>query len=219
MAAATGSNAFAAVWSGFDPITSMDLRAQRYRTTTPLTAPNPPSVAAVSSSQLGLTWEAISGPSLSRYELFIDGATLGQPVTAAEYQLNGLAPESTHTFRLAYVLTDGRRSLPSSMVSGTTMAGSGSEAAGGGAGADEGVTPGSGDGDGLAVLRARIAMSGAVMELSWNTVPGRRYQVQISDDLERWMDAGGPREALGAADRLELLPKEKALWYRIVELP
>jgi hypothetical protein len=67
------------------------------------------------------------------------------------------------------------------------------------------------------LVELRVAEQGA--ELSWNTQSGARYQVQISDDLARWMDYGTVRTADAERDSILINPKEVMAWFRVVQLP
>ena len=121
------------------------------------------------------------------------------------------------------MLNDGRRSLLSEPATGVTSASSEGETQLAGSttpGQEEGAggSPG-GDDSALMPLLAelRVAEQGAV--LTWNTRPGTRYQVQISDDLARWMDYGTVRTADAEQDSILINPKEEMAWFRVVQLP
>ena len=134
--ASDGVGQFLAIWSSFTGTSyGFDLFAQRYVNTAAVLQPMPiPFVYApfvvsngVYQPQLVVSW-SVTGLSISNYEVYVDGA--GTPMalttnttwtmTAAE---NGLAANSTHSFQLDYVMTDGRRSPISPSASGTTWLG------------------------------------------------------------------------------------------------
>jgi hypothetical protein len=120
--ASDGAKRFLAVWTGFTSgVNSFDIFAQRYATfQQPLVAPDKPFVLAISSSRLTVTWPIIAGFNVDHYELYIDGASTPVNITTNIYTLTGLAPSSPHTFRLAYVLGDGRHSPISATATGMT---------------------------------------------------------------------------------------------------
>lgn len=234
--ASDGKERFLVAWAGFQGASSLDLAAQVYRSTQPLAAPDAPVVAALSDTSLEVSWTALSGPSLSGYEVYVDNATLPHAVSGSSYLIDGLAPESTHAFRLAYVLNDGQRSLLSPAVSGTTLATPVVVVPADPPPADppveppvvpeptvvtgaEGAAPPEPQEWGTLVFRAWLDRGTSGLQLRWNTLAGRRYQIQVSDNLERWINLGDPRTAAGASDSIAIAPKEGALWFRIVELP
>ena len=122
--ASDGVGRFLAVWSGFSSGgTSLDLYAQRFATTLqPLIAPGAPYVQALDSYTLSASWPLLQGFSVGYYELFVDGATVPAIITntVSLWSNPNYNPASTHTFQLAYVLTDGRQSPLSPSASGTT---------------------------------------------------------------------------------------------------
>jgi hypothetical protein len=243
--ASDGVGRFLAVWTSFGGgINSFDLFAQRYATELlPLPPLDPPYVSALSSTRLGVAWPVLAGFSVSNYEVYADGAaTPTAAVTNNSWIMTGLMYGSTHTFRLAYVLGDGRRSPLSDSATATTW------------GADEnsdglpddwqelywGLNPASwpspaadSDGDGvsnrqeflagtnptdpLSVLRTRLNHTPQGLFLSWNTQPGQIYQVQGSTNLTGWVNAGVPRLAAGSMDSI-YVGGGRAAYYRIIRL-
>jgi hypothetical protein len=156
--------------------------------------------------------------------------------------MSGLAPSSTHSFRVAYVLADGRRSPLSASTSGTTY----------NAGATWGGIPqewmvryfggdmfswpspnADSDGDGMSnkdeflagtdptnkdsVLRVRLQSTSQGLFLNWDTQPGLIYQVQTCTDLRNWTDVGSPRFASGAIDSM-YVGGSNANYYRVLRL-
>jgi hypothetical protein len=226
--AADGYGRFLVAWSSFTGLANgMDLYAQRYSTSVePLGAPDPPTVTTLSSNALSLTWVAIAGYNLSGYEIYADGVTSPTvTVTNTLWTMTNLAASSVHTFKLAYVLKDGRRSPLSASVVGKTY--SASPTWGGipqewmlqyfGSDILSWPSPSAdSDGDGVSnlneflagtdptdvnsVLRVRLETSQQGLYLNWNTEPGLLYQVQSSGNLSSWSNVGGPRFAAGRVD-------------------
>jgi len=134
--ASDGVNQFLVVWTGFTlSPNSFDLYAQRYANVsailqamsapfvyTPFTLSN-----GVYQPQLQISWPTLLGISVSNYEVYVDGAASPMAVTASNVwtmtAANGLTTNSTHSFQVDYVTTDGRRSPLSPSVSGTTWSG------------------------------------------------------------------------------------------------
>jgi hypothetical protein len=137
----------------------------------------------------------------------------------------GLAPASTHSYRLAYVLGDGRRSPLSASVSGTTYTGGAtwggipqdwmiayfggdiflwpapnSDLDGDGATLLQEFLTGTDPTSGASVLRQRLVQTAQGPFLNWNTQPGLVYQVQIAPNLGVWQNLGQPRFAAGYID-------------------
>jgi len=120
--ASDGSQRFMVGWSSFGPSPyGMDIRAQAYASTEAvLTAPAAPFVAAVDSTTLTVTWPVEAGLSIADYEVYVDGSSSAQVVTNNMWSATNFAAGSTHTFKLAYLLTDGRQSPVSVAAAGTT---------------------------------------------------------------------------------------------------
>jgi hypothetical protein len=144
-------------------------------------------------------------------------------VTNTSWVAGGLAPVSTHEFRVAYVLAGGQYSDRSPPGVGTTLdkeesalSGQASPlpagAAVGGAGA---VAAGAG---GEAFLRLGINVTPLGRRLHWNTQAGAVYQVQASTNLSAWNDVGAPRIAGGADDSLDVTNKQSAAFFRVIRV-
>ena len=132
-----GSSQFLAIWSSFTGLQyGFDLYAQRYvNTQQPLEPMAAPFVYApftlsngVYQPQLVVSWPALSGLSISTYEVYVDGA--GTPTAATTSNVwtmtaaDGLTTSATHSFQVNYVTTDGRSpSSKSPSASGTTWIG------------------------------------------------------------------------------------------------
>ncbi len=110
------------VWSTYTGLAnSMDLAAQRYANTLQLlSAPAAPVVSAVDSYTLSVTWAPISGFDVAYWDLFVDGSSTAIPVTNIYWVDDTYNPGETHSFQLAYVLTDGRSSPLSAAASAKT---------------------------------------------------------------------------------------------------
>ena len=237
---------FIVTWSSYTAnYNSMEIMAQRYATVLqPLTAPNAPIVTPVNSSRLTIAWAPLIGFTLSNYDLYIDGSNVPVVVTNNMYSLSGLAPGSTHSFVLDYVLADGRRSPQSASASGTTW------------GSDDNLdglpddwqalywgpnyqnwppsntklTPkgptilqvfqeGGNPFDPTTWLVQTISQNSQGAFLQWNTKPGSIYQVQSSADLVNWTNVGTSRFASGATDSIYLgLTNNGLVSYRIVRI-
>jgi hypothetical protein len=245
--AADGASRFMVVWSSFvGGAGVVDLMAQRYvNTNQPLLPPGAPVVTALSSNLLGVAWSPVQGLSISNYEVYADGgATPVATVVGNYWTATGLAPSSAHSYRVAYVLADGRRSPLSAAVANSTY---GAGATWGGIpqewmtanfGADIFSWPSpyvDSDGDGASnkdeflagtdpknassVLRVQpLQATSQGMFLSWNTQPGLVYQVQSAAGLEGpWANLGGLRFATTTVDSMYVGGGSKG-FYRIVRL-
>jgi len=214
----SGDNDATILWSGYMGVDGFEIMAQEFRTVPPLPAPEPPVVTSLGETLLQAAWEAEPVVGLQHYALYMDGGSQPVLTSATEYLAENLSPGSTHAFRLAYVLSDGRTSLRSAASSGTTDGEGAGEGSGvgdeGGAGEPEG--PGQ-DGSGATALTVGIQMSGEEIALTWNTTPGTAYQVQISSDLDTWVHFREPILAEGTTASMEISPKEKTLMFRVVE--
>ena len=120
--ASDGVERFLVAWSSFvGGGNSLDLYAQGYSSTLlPLFAPGAPYVTALDPYSLDVTWPPVVGYSLNYYELFVDGSLTPVILTNNLWANINYNPGSTHTFQLAYALTDGRISPLSTVASGTT---------------------------------------------------------------------------------------------------
>ena len=221
------------VWSSLNgPIYRMDLEAQRYANSQQaLVAPDAPFVTPISSSRLSVTWPLVAGFSVANYDLYVDGSVTPTVVYSNLWAMTDLAPDSTHTFRLDYVLTDGRRSPQSDVASGTTWGEDNNsdglpddwQAMYWGSNSAKWPAPGTllAPG-GPTVLQAFLAGSNpldpstwfkastittpqGVFLTAWNTIPGGIYQVLGSSGMPAvWSDLGAPRFAAGTNDSIYL---------------
>ena len=235
------------VWTSYQaPVGSgFNLYGQRYAATQQIPQPAPPFVAALSSSRLSLTWSPLSGFPIAGYEIYMDGAQPPTPptaiVTTNVWTQSGLVAGSTHSFRLAYVMENGSRSLLSAPATGTTW------------GEDENLdglpddwqslywtTPFpapnvDSDGDGASnaseflagtdptnadsVLKTWITPSLQGRRLNWSTQPGFIYQIQTSEDFgTSWSNFGPARFAPGSSDSILLGNQGRRGFYRITRV-
>ena len=225
--AADGSGRSMVVWSSYTGgLNSMDLYAQRYSSAQQsLPAPGAPFVAAVSGDRLTVTWPNVAGFQVANYDLYIDGSAVPTVVSNNYFSVAGLAPSSTHSFQLDYVLVGGQHSPLSATTSGTTWA---ADVNGDGLpddwqalywGSNSSHWPSAGT---LLAAKGPTAetvflwganpllpatwLTTAIQEttqgtfLSWNTQPGGVYQVLTSKDLNNWTNLGSSRFAAGTND-------------------
>jgi hypothetical protein len=236
-----------AVWTSYQaPAGSgFNLYGQRYAATQQIPRPAAPFVAALSSSRLSLTWTPLSGFPISAYEIYMDGVQPPDPPTAVVttnvWTQTGLGAGSTHTFRLAYLVEGGARSLLSDVATGTTW------------GDDENIdglpddwqslywnapfpAPNiDSDGDGASnaseflagtdptnsdsVLKTWITSSAQGRRLNWRTQPGFIYQIQTSEDFgSSWSNHGPARFAPGSSDSILLGNQGQRGFYRITRV-
>lgn len=240
--ASDGSGRFVAAWASFTGVAKgVDLFAQRLaRTELPLAAPTVPYVNGTTSSRLTITWPELSGLPVDHFLIYLDG--IGIPVSTADnyFVFTGLAPASTHSARVAYVLKDGRKSPLSEAGTGRTW---GEDANLDGLpddwqaehfGADSNAWPAvtdDSDNDGVSnrneffagtaptssqsVLRTELTVSSQGGILNWNTRAGGLYQVQYSTDLKTWTDVGKARLATADKDAMPLTDVPANAYYRV----
>ena len=226
--ASDGAARFLAVWTSFvGGGASYDLFAQRYvNLSQPLAAPSAPFVTVLSSSSLSVSWPVVSGLPVANYEVYADGSTTASAtVTDTYWNATGLAASSTHSYKVAYVLSDGRRSPLSASNSGTTYS-SGSyfgipfewmvqynwgqswptvsfDSDGDGMSNYKEFLAGTDPTDGNSVLKVRLQATPQGLFLNWNSHPGLMYQVWSSSSAAGpWIKVGAPRFAAGTVDSM-----------------
>lgn len=239
-----GLGQFLAVWSSYaNGANSLDLKAQRYATTLePLSPPGAPMVIALDTSRLSASWGQLAGFSVSYYELFVDGSNAPIVLTNNMWTspLQSWSPATTHTFQLAYALTDGRVS-PLSLVSSNTTWGYdnnfdglpddwetryyGSDQSKWPANAFTVLAPGmtvlqaflsgANPTDPKTWLKQWITQTPQGLFLNWNTIPGGIYQVQTTTDFKTWTNVGSPRFEAGTTDSIYLGLQNKG-YYRVL---
>jgi hypothetical protein len=186
-------------------------------------------VSVLSSSSLGLGWPLVLGFNVANYEVYPDGAITATAVTTNVYwNMTNLSAGSLHSFQLAYVLTDGRRSPKSASASGTTYlypfdwygipydwmvqnfggnvgswSNSSVDSDGDGASNLQEFLQGTNPNSAASILKYSLRPSLQGMFLDWNTQAGLVYQVQSkSSPAAPWSNLGGPRFAAGTNDTM-----------------
>ena len=246
-----GKGQFLVAWTSYVGGTpSFDLYAQRFisagQPLLPMDAPfvNVPFVLinGVYQPQIQVSWPPQAGLAVDHYEVYVDGSpSASASVTTNVWTLSGITASSTHTFQVAFVTTDGRRSPLSAAASATTWDGY----SWGGVpfqwmtsffGPDLSTWPSANSRlgtDGPTVLqvflsganplvpstwlRTEIASTPQGMFLNWNPQPGLVYQVQTSADLNSWTNLGSARLATGNQDSM-FVGGNKAGYYRVLRL-
>jgi hypothetical protein len=224
--ASDGAERFVSVWSSFVSLPSgFDLIAQQFLTTQPPPALPAPTVIPVDAQTLSVTWSEAPAQGLSHYELYMDGSDTPLTLEGNSWLATEFLPESTHEFRVGYVLSDGQRSPLSAPGLGTTLdkldrlveanntpaeAPAPAEGWFGSGGAPLAGSDG--------VLRIGMSVTRLGRSLHWNTQPGGLYQVQSSTNLATWSNVGEPRASMGANDSLDVTNSQKAAFYRVIRL-
>ena len=252
--ASDGVSQFLVVWTSFDGAYGFDLYGQRYlNVASILQAMAAPAVWApfvlrstVYQPELVVSWSPVLGLSVTNYEVYVDGAGSAAGVVVSNSWImtaaNGLSTNSTHSFTVDYVTTDGRRSPLSPSTSGTTWSGYYyygmpiewmEKYFGGNVGSWPGnvnapLVPGGpslyqvflsgGDPtDSSTWLKQQLVKTSQGMFLKWNTQAGAAYQVQVSTNLGQWSNLGTPRYAAGATDSIDV-GTGPATYYRVLLL-
>ena len=229
--ASDGNGRFLVAWSSYvGGINSMDLYAQAYvkATLQPIPPPGAPMVVALDENSLTVTWPPVTGFSVAHYNLYIDGSTTPIAITNNMWSNRSYNPSSTHTFQLAYVLTNGKTSPNSVSASGTTWGPDLNkdglpdnwQALYWGTNSANWPPPGTLLAPGVTVMKVfqwgasplnpntwlqqSLNRTSQGWYLNWNTMPGGVYQVETSTDLIHWTYLGSPRLAAGYADSIYL---------------
>lgn len=249
--ASDGEGQFLVGWASFLGGTrGYDLFAQRYigagQALTAMAAPfvHAPFVLmnGVYQPRLQVSWTAQSGLPVDHYELFVDDSTTAVSVSSNNWTMtanHGLQPSSTHTFRIGYVLADGRRSPLSAGATSATWSGLSwggipfewmSEEFGMEVSAWPPATrllapdgpsvlhvfqSGGSPNNPASWLRTKLEPTSQGLFLSWNPQPGLIYQVQKSTDLAQWQNVSGPRLATGGYDSLQV-SQGTSCYYRVL---
>jgi hypothetical protein len=69
------------------------------------------------------------------------------------------------------------------------------------------------------LIQVAITPVGGGLRVSWNTMPGGRYQLQNSSDYVNWTNHGAARMAAGYTDSLDVNPGSGVVLYRVVRVP
>ncbi len=240
---ASGSGNIVVAWSGFQAGTSFDLAAQRFTTSEGLPQPSAPFVSALNQFRISITWDPMTEFDVASFELYVDSEVSPRVTEGNSFLHSPLAPGSAHSYRLAYVLSNGRRSPLSNASEGSSWAedlnGDGlpddwEETFWGSAQSDWPRSFADSDSDGAtnfqeylagthpldseSVLKTDLQLTDQGWLLSWNTQSGLIYQVQASDDLENWQDLDEPRFAPDGTDSMLLNTQSEVTYYRIVRI-
>ena len=227
--ASDGAGRFLVAWSSFTGVNNgMDLYAQAYINAKlqPLPVPGAPMVAALDTNSLTVAWPPVTEFNVAYYDLYVDGSTTPIAVTNIMWSSHNYSPSSTHTFQLAYVLTNGVASPVSATATGTTWGPDlnsdglpdswqamywGTNSANwppANALLAPGVTVlkvyqwGANPLDPSTWLKDWMNHTSEGWFLNWSTVAGGVYQVQFSSDLVHWANLGSPRFAAGSTDSI-----------------
>jgi hypothetical protein len=256
--ASDGVGQFLAVWSSFSANSyNFDLYAQRYlNVATVLQAMPAPSIwvpfpviNGIYQPQLTVTWSPLLGLSVSNYEVYADGSSIPMAIVSTNVFVMtaayGLTTNSTHSFQVDYVTTDGRRSPISPAASGTTWSGLSWNGipyewmAGWFGGYVRGIyytnawpaakAPYVAGGptlvdifktdanpyDPSTWLQGQVLKTPQGLFYTWNTQPGAIYQVLVSTDFITWSNVGAPRFAAGTTDSI-YVGGQSAGYYKVV---
>jgi hypothetical protein len=184
----------------------------------------------------------LAGYDVQQYEVYADESSAAAAVTNALSFVFHSLPGTSHSFRLAYKLSDGRTSPISESATGVTWGedadfdglpddwqqrywGVASERPGPAVDSDgDGATnlqeflAGTDPTDASSVLRTRVISSSQGWRLEWNTQPGFIYQVQGSTDINTWNNVGTPRFAAGGTDSIAVETNSEVSLYRVLRI-
>ncbi|MCX8108647.1 MAG: fibronectin type III domain-containing protein [Verrucomicrobiae bacterium] len=238
---------FLVVWTSFvGGDASFDVMGQRYGADTSLPQPEPPFVVALDANTLLVSWPAAAGyTNLVGYRFYKDGETVPKLVTDNYVIVRRLSPESSHSFRVAIELADGRVSPISEPGTGKTW---GWDDNGDGLPDDWQVAywgeqvsswpraDVDSDGDGVSNLneflagtnpldkssvlkmQVRPTAAGSGVLVEWNAVQGSVYRVQSSIDLKQWVDVGSPQLAASTVGQTVVPVGQMASYYRVIRV-
>ena len=249
--ASDGINQFLVVWTSFTGAPyNFDLYAQRYLNVSALLqAMSAPYVWApfttsngVYQPQLIVSWAPLLGLSISNYEVYVDGTNSPTIlVSSNQWTMTALVANTTHSFQVDYVTTDGRRSPISPSASGTTWMGyswggvpyewmaayfgtdiskwpsATSPAASSGPTIAQIFLSGGNPKNPSSWLKTALTRTTQGLFLSWNTQAGATYQVQTTTNFTTWSTLGAPRFAAGTTDSI-YVGGNSVGYYRVVLL-
>ena len=241
--ASDGETRFLVVWASYMGGTQFDLFAQRYASTQTLPTLTAPSVSALSGSRLAISWAELAGYNVANYAVYVDGSATPVTTTNNYHLLSGLSVASAHSFRVEYVLTDGRRGSLSGATTARTWGddlnfdglpddwqarywgpdpanwpGPNEDSDGDGATNLQEFLAGTDPTDAKSVLRLSISNTAQGLRLNWNTQPGVVYQVQTAPTPRNWVNLGKPRFAAGASDSIPLERAGETVMFRIIRV-
>lgn len=241
--ASDGERNLIVVWSGFTIGSGFDLYAQRYTAGSALPEPQAPVAHGISGSKILVTWPELTGFPGASYVLHVDGREMSGSLLANYHVVTGLAPGSSHQFRLGYRLPNG---LSSGLSVAATASTWGEDENGDGlpddwqalhwpnsnetgiTGADDYDADGASNfkeflagtnpRDAKSALKLQLRQTGQGLQVEWNTQPGFIYQLQTSSDSQTWTDVGGSRFAAGAVDSVLVNNSNNLSMFRVVRI-
>ena len=193
--AATPSGGFLVLWDGYSAGgMGYEIYAQRRQNSWP--ALPPPTVTALTTNQLLVTWNPLMGFGNVVYQLYMDANPPVQTTFTNWYSPNNLRSGSLHTFRLGYKIGGVVSPSLSSPVAGVTLSPT--------------VTASQ-----TGVVTQTVV--GSLLKLSWTTTVGSSYQLQLLTG-GTWVSVGSPRKAPGKTDYVFIKQKLGTYQYRVVKL-
>lgn len=248
--ASDGYGRFLVTWTSFvGGAGSFDLYAQRYvNVAQPLLPMNAPFVyvpftvvSNVYQPQIVVSWPAQAGLPIDHYEVYVDGAlTPAVSLTTNTWVMTGISANSTHSFQVAFVTPDQRRSPLSPAATATTWMGYSwygaipaewmstwfgydtskwpllnAPVAPGGPTLLQVFLTGASPLTPSSWLRTQLLSSPQGYFVTWNPQAGRVYQVQASFDLASWRNLGSPRFAASTVDSL-YVGLNSVAYYRVL---
>ena len=241
--ASRGDGGAVVAWSGFvGGLESFDLFAQRIVEAPAIEAPGAPFVFATSPGSLSVSWSEVAGLGMVTYQLYVDGAATPAALFENHYQLDNLMPGSSHSFKLAYQLEDGRLSSTSAGATGcvwdldrnydglpddwqsrywpgtSNRPAANVDSDGDGALNFQELLAGTDPTDVASVLKLNVERSDQGTRLVWTTQPGAFYQVQVSTNLGSWSGLGPERLAAGTSDSIPVAGADSVQMFRIIRI-
>jgi hypothetical protein len=234
---------FLAVWSSYvDGGSYFDLHAQRFASAAPLPVMPAPFANGLSQSAIALSWPDLAGFDVAQYAVYIDGAATAIVTTNNYLTLSSLVSGTSYSFRLNYVLEDGRTGHLSPATVGMTWGNDGNfdglpddwqrlnwsdnpadwadrndDSDNDGATNLSEFLAGTNPMSAASVLRAHIDKRGGNLWLDWDAMPGLIYQVQRTANTVDWVNYGRSRFAADANDSVTVVGGDAAL-FRIVRI-
>jgi len=234
---------FLVVWSSYvNGGNGFELHGQRLASTYPLPTMPAPFAAPLNQSRILITWPELAGYSIDAYELQIDAGVDSISTTNSQIIVSNLVAGSSHTFRITFLLADGRRGDLSSATNAKTWGEDGNfdglpddwqqlhwadqstwpdrmiDSDGDGANNLTEFLAGTSPVDNTSVLAARIERLGANLWLRWNTSPGSVYSVQSTANTTIWVDFGKARFAPDFTDSVTITGAGNSSLFRILRI-